>query len=175
MPHVNKQKVITKYAKQYHPAYLVETGTFMGDMVAAQLPFFEKLISIEITPHYYQKCVERFKGEPKVQIIHGDSGTVLRQLISEIKEPILFWLDGHWSGGDTGLGEKQSPIIEEIEAIFKSTVPNPIIIIDDYRLFVGDGEYPDFYELKRMVKKLNPSYSVEVEQDVITLLPTQIN
>src|SRR5579871_2622645 len=81
----------------------VETGTFWGAAVDAALSVgFKRAISIELQKHYYDRCKAHFAGDNRVQLILGDSAVELGPAISEIKEPITFWLDGHFSGGDTG-------------------------------------------------------------------------
>ena len=47
-PHVFKQSIIQDYQKKFNTKVLVESGTYLGDMIFAQLPFFDKLYSIEL-------------------------------------------------------------------------------------------------------------------------------
>ena len=52
------------------------------------------------------------------------------------KNNCVFFLDGHWSSGDTAKGEKDCPLIEECVGIDKTyKAKKGIVIIDDYRLF----------------------------------------
>lgn len=57
-PHAVKQKAIQWYAEQYGIKLLVETGTFLGDMVAAQLPYFSKIFSIELSQKLHRKATK---------------------------------------------------------------------------------------------------------------------
>ncbi len=47
-PHLVKQETISEYQKKFGYTTLIETGTFMGDMVDAQKTRFKNIISIEL-------------------------------------------------------------------------------------------------------------------------------
>jgi hypothetical protein len=99
--------------------------------------------------------------------LQGDSGNVLNQVLAEISQPALFWLDGHYSEGITAKGEKECPIIEELSCIFKSKRLNHLILIDDARLFIGRNDYPTIQELTDFIFKECPNASVDVSDDMI--------
>jgi hypothetical protein len=112
----------------------VETGTKDGDTTLALEPIFDHLYTIELSDYFYQRAVSRYSGN-KITFIRGDSGVELGFLLPAIKQNTVFFLDGHWSSGNTGRGQKDCPLIEEIEHIGKTFTPAAIIIIDDFRLF----------------------------------------
>lgn len=97
-PHVIKQEVIINFQKKYSIKILVETGTFWGEMIYAQRKNFEKIISIELLQKLYNAASKRFKKYKNIEIINGDSEEILNQIITQILEPAIFWLDGHYSG-----------------------------------------------------------------------------
>ena len=109
-PHIVKQMAIVEYRKKFHTEILVETGTYMGDMVEAQRDHFKKIYSIELSEKLFNKAQKRFKDHLHIKIVQGDSGTVLNKLMAEIDRPALFWLDGHYSGGITAKGDKECPV-----------------------------------------------------------------
>ena len=119
-PHIVKQMTITEYKDKYGYGVLVETGTFMGDMVEAQKKIFQKIFSIELEIDLANKAIKRFHNDKNVTIVQGDSGKVLPKILSDMNEPAIFWLDGHYSAGITAKGEKECPIFEELDAIFNS-------------------------------------------------------
>jgi hypothetical protein len=143
VPHPVKVRNILAVAELYGLRTLVETGTQAGATLAATLDYFDHLYSIEIYEPSVIAARKRFAAHSKVKIIEGDSATKLPELVKTISEPVLFWLDGHYSGKGTGMGEEHSPIVAEIKHILSLRPPGrDAIIIDDARLFVGQDGYP---------------------------------
>lgn len=166
-PHIVKQMTIAEYRDKYQYGVLVETGTYLGDMVDAQKKRFQKIFSIELGFELFKNATRRFKNDKNVTIVQGDSGKVLPKILSEINEPAIFWLDGHYSAGITAKGEKECPIFEELDAIFNSKRFNHILLIDDARCFIGEGDYPTIPQLTEYIKSKNEKYQVEVKNDII--------
>jgi hypothetical protein len=65
----------------------------------------------------------------------GDSSVVFKSLLPTITDKCIFFLDGHWSSGNTGKSEKDCPLNEEITQINDLFKQEAIIVIDDFRLF----------------------------------------
>jgi len=166
-PHLVKQMIIREFQKKYGCHVLVETGTYKGDMVQAQKKRFDKIYSVELSSELFEKAKERFRKDRNITILQGDSGKVLPFVLTQINEPAIFWLDGHYSSGITASGEKDCPIIEELEAIFQSKSFDHILLIDDARLFTGKGDYPTISKLTEFIKSRNPNYRVAIKDDVI--------
>lgn len=93
--------------------------------------------SFKIKREYYENA-KRHLSVSNVKFHLGDSYIVLNVLCEKITRPSVFFLDGHWSAGNTGKGSKDCPIMEELDAIVNKFTSNAIIIIDDCRLF-GQG------------------------------------
>lgn len=124
--------------KQNLNPVLVETGCYLGDGIQNALKAgFDTIISIEVSPYYYDKCRNRYKNNSDVSIVFGDSAKKLKDVVAEIDEPITYWLDGHFSGGNTGKGIVDFPIIEELKQIPYN--PKNIIIIDDINALESVG------------------------------------
>ena len=125
-----KQALIVDYALRHGCKDFVETGTWHGDTVAAVRPYFDLLYSIELSPVLHAQNEARFVGCHNVYLYQGDSGIVLKDLLTrlDLSRPKVFWLDAHPSGGDTvGL---TSPLESELDAIFQSGAKG-VILIDD--------------------------------------------
>ena len=166
-PHIVKQMTIQEYQDKYQYKVLVETGTYMGDMVESQKKRFRKIYSIELGIDLFDKATKRFKNDKNVTIVQGDSGKVLPDIILKLSEPAIFWLDGHYSAGITARGDKDCPIFEELDAILSNKNFEHILLIDDARCFIGEGDYPTIEELTNYVRNKNEKYQVDVKHDTI--------
>ncbi len=171
-PHRIKQKALIECRDQFGTRTLVETGTFRGDMMHALSDQFDQLYSIELSEQLFQKATERFRDRSHIEILQGDSGRVLGELVPKLKARTLFWLDGHYSAGETAKGEKDTPIYEELAHILNDQRFEHVVLIDDARLFGTDPGYPKVEEIKAFVAQRRPNYSLNIETDSIRLLPT---
>ncbi len=169
-PHVLKQEVIREFQKEYSIKILVETGTYRGEMVYAQRNYFEKLISIELSEELYDIARKRLKDIKNINLIRGDSAQILVDLIKEIDQPAIFWLDGHYSGFETAKGDLETPVSRELEIILGSHL-NHILLIDDARMFNGENDYPEIRQLKDIVNSKKKNYQIAVEDDIIRIYP----
>lgn len=168
-PNEVKYLLIQSYGERFSINTLIETGTLRGGMIAANKDHFKKIISIELADHFYEYAKKRFSSYPHISIIQGDSGKVLPDILQHISDPCLFWLDGHYSGGNTAKGELETPIVEELHHILNHHVKNHVILIDDARLFTGKNDYPTIHELKRLVMKNGKNRTFEVKDDMIRI------
>ena len=171
-PHQVKQMVIEEYQKRYGCSVLVETGTYLGDMVEAQENNFKRIISIELDQHLYERAKHNFRKKSHITIYQGDSSKILPQIMPTITENALFWLDGHYSEGFTAKGDKETPIYEELEVIFQDSTHDHILLIDDARLFTGQRDYPTIEELSDFIRGQNKDYIIEVKDDIIRAVPS---
>jgi len=173
-PHIVKVRVLQAYARRSGYSCLVETGTYLGDMVASIKDSFTAVHSIELDSFLAKRATKLFAPYLQVQIHQGDSGKVLPKLLKQLQQPAIFWLDAHYSGGITAKGVQETPIVQELEAIFALSRYENIIVIDDARHFGVMPDYPQLQEFIRYFKKKHPSYSVQVENDSIQLWPSRL-
>ena len=164
-----KQLTVKSYAREHNCDTLVETGTYYGAMIYAQIPNFKRIYSIELNKEFWATQHNRFKKYPAITILQGDSGIVLHEIVPKLDGVSLFWLDAHYSGGHTAKGTKDCPIYEELDAIFTS-VSNHILLIDDARCFDGTSDYPTIEDLSRCVISKKPKSKIEVKYDIIRII-----
>lgn len=168
-PPAFKQSVVLGYGHRFGLQTLVETGTFMGDTVAAGLTHFGRIYSVELSAELARLAAERFQSDPHVSILRGDSASVLPTILAQIEVPCLFWLDGHYSGGITALGSAVTPILAELESVLAHPVKTHVILIDDARDFRPEKNHPTLEELRAFVAARRPDLLLEVEDDIIRL------
>lgn len=168
-PHPLKQTTVKAYARAFSLSTLVETGTYLGEMIKATRGTFRHIISIELDPHLYDRAQQWLAEPGHVTIVEGDSAVVLPRILREIARPCLFWLDAHHSGVLTARGSIESPVLPELQAILSHPVAGHVVLIDDAHEFVGQGGYPTIPELRALVGERRPGWVCQVEDDIIRL------
>lgn len=119
----------------------IETGTYRGDGIAlAMAAGFERIISIDIDEQNTEFCKSRFDfrkndgiiGRSRITLVTGSSPRVLPEILSEIREPCLFWLDAHaqYLEGEADF-EDDYPLLDELEIIYHWGRKGSTIMVDD--------------------------------------------
>lgn len=170
-PSAYKQELLRTYARAYELNILVETGTYLGEMIEAMLNDFTEISSIELSNDLYARAKERFQENTNVNLFQGDSGQILPKMLKKVRQPALFWLDAHYSSGITSKGALNTPIIDELEIISRHPIKNHLILIDDSRLFVGKDDYPTLIQVRQMVDAFWPNSHLVDRHDVIRIQP----
>jgi hypothetical protein len=169
-PGLVKLYVCRAYARSFGLRLFVETGTYLGETAEWMARAGFRVWTIELDAALYYKAQSRLARYPGVTVIKGDSAEILPRLLDQLDEPALFWLDAHWSGEETARGAVDSPVMCEVDAIFRHKVTGHVILIDDARLFLGRNGYPYLDDLLRMVRS-SRCYRAEVSTDIIRIVP----
>lgn len=170
-PYAYKICLLAYFALKYKTKIFVETGTYMGDTVDSLKYFFKKLYTVEMNKKLYINAAKYFKGYRKIEVIRGDSGIILPKILKNIHEPSLFWLDAHYCGEGTARGNKDTPIMKEINYLIKVQKYCHIVLIDDARLFDGTHSYPTYKWFKSHIEKKWKGMKVEKRYDIIRITP----
>jgi hypothetical protein len=183
------------------PTVFIETGTFKGGVPQMMLDDgtfnqWKKIYTIELNEEMCKIASKRYslyeEGKPfdrdtdekdetfngrkeffdgKLVLVQGDSAEKLNEVLSEINEPCVFWLDAH-AGAKEGYarGEVDCPLIQELEAISKHSIKNHVITVDDASLLgqvqYNNGEvvcdYSDITKerVESILNNINPKFSV---------------
>lgn len=140
-PSVVKQATLLNYVIASGYRRFVETGTYLGETTRIIADLDLEIDTIELGANLYDRAVPLFADRPKVRLHLGDSTRLLPTILRDLPEPAVFWLDGHFSSGNTARGDKVTPIQEELLALEAHPVRDHIILVDDIRGF-GGNDYP---------------------------------
>jgi hypothetical protein len=166
-----KHSLILEYARAHALRTFVETGTYTGETVDAVRAQFERVWTIELEPTLADLARLRFAPFPEISVLQGDSTDKLRDVLAQLHEPALFWLDGHVSTGKSARGEDPSPVLRELELILLHPVRAHVVLIDDARLLTGRDGWPALERLLELIDQRRPDLDVEVSNDVIRAVP----
>ncbi len=167
-----KWKILKKHGKKYGIKNFIETGTFGGSTIRELSKHFEKLYSIELDPTLFYQSKGNLHDLNNVKLLKGDSGEKIKEVLDELKEPAIFWLDAHYSGEGTARASKDTPVVEELNNILENGNKQNIIIIDDARCFNGENYYPTIKEMDSIVNSFQ-SHNLKVEKDIIIIKPIE--
>lgn len=151
----------------------VETGLYDGENISAlftkgYLKDIDTAYSIELNGDFIDEAYKKFPflKESNVQLINADSGSILNTITSRNnKKKIFFWLDAHYSGGDTSKSDEygECPIIAEVESI-KNLEKKPTIIIDDLGCFLCNTTfyYNNWPKIEEIIDIANKYFEFKV-------------
>lgn len=152
----------------------IETGTYIGEGVKKAISSgFTKIISIELDKKRYEICKNKFENNDNVEIILGDSGKVLPNILKNINQPCTFFLDAHYCVDNAEISEKWCPLNEELDAIRNHHIKNHTILVDDIRCMDNSGlmvnNINDYFKIneikiKEVIHKFNDIYLKTKEQ-----------
>jgi hypothetical protein len=120
------------------PRVFVETGTYRGRTTEVAAECFDVVHTIELSNKWYRATKHRLRHFANVHCHFGDSAKVLDQLVKTIDEPVVFFLDAHYSGGSTAHGQEEVPLLRELKIIGTRRHAD-MIIVDDARLMGEKG------------------------------------
>lgn len=141
------------------PIY-IETGTDAGTSLSmAAKSGYKNITTIDIVECNEAKA--RVSMYSNIKFVKGDSAVVLPDLIKDINEQIVFYLDAHYMGQEY----KDLPLIKELTTIAQHPIKNHVIIIDDVRLFNHMGI--NLLNLTQEIQKININYNIYTADDHI--------
>lgn len=159
-------------------SFAIEGGTFLGGTARFLAAEFDSVYTIEKSDVMYAEAKRNLLGVANVDLLQGDTREHL-EAISAVKDNCLFWLDSHWSGGDTYGEGDECPLLEELKVLFASPMQNYAILIDDARLFLAPPPKPHDFEawpgLRELFNVIPTEFDFIVHDDVIFLTPKRID
>lgn len=164
--HDGRAAMLRTIAARYGLGTLVETGTATGEMLLKLAGDFDLLVSIELAVPYFQVARQRTAHLPHVRLLNGDSERLLPDVVEELTEPALFFLDGHYSGPGTGRGRADTPVRAELDIICSGDVPH-VVVVDDARGFGVWRDYPPSGWVEGRASDWGYSFAVELDAFVL--------
>jgi hypothetical protein len=173
------QQVVIDLARLNHSTVFVETGTFHGGTARWASNHFERVHTIERAESLYKlhsSELARIKG---VVPHSGDSREILPQIIRTLDgQRAVYWLDGHWSGGETFGQHDECPLLDELACL--SSRAEDIILIDDARLFLcapptphNPAQWPTLPDIVNVLPTSARRPLVQIVDDVIFIVPDE--
>lgn len=167
-----KLEVLRAYRQWSGAKVFVETGTYRGYTTSYMQPEFEKVYTIELHAERVKQAREKFADCPNVKVIEGNSAEKIVEVLAELDQPAMFWLDSHACGADTAEAKKEYvPILDELGAILDHRVDGHKILVDDVRYFVGAMGYPTMDRMRRFVAARRPDWVFDVAMDITRIHP----
>jgi hypothetical protein len=170
------EQIVLHLAERYRIGSFVETGTFLGNTAAWAARHFEQVYTVEFSETIYHQAAARHASIKNISFLYGDTRARLAEIVPLLGGPSLFWLDAHWSGGQTYGESDECPLLDEIDAIDRMR-DDSFILIDDARLFLAPPPRPhraeQWPDLATVLAKLNQRAEryVVVLEDVIVATP----
>jgi hypothetical protein len=154
----------------------VETGTYRGLTARALASLFENVITIELSRSIHEQATNALRDLPNVETVQGHSSDVLVGVARQ-DTPTLYFLDGHWSGGNTAGSGDECPVLKELGAIGPGN-QDDCIVIDDARLFTSapplphdPAQWPTLVEVFDAIRSQRPSHTVTLLSGQVIAVP----
>jgi hypothetical protein len=170
------KKLVLLIREHFSVTIFIETGTFKGRTSVWAAGHFHDVYTIENSRQLFDAAASTLGAYRNIHLLFGNSALQLKNVIEELNQPALFWLDAHWCGGLTYGDDDPCPLLDEIN-IIKQSSHSHIIMIDDARFFLKPPPHPQNSELwpglKEILDILNRDdrYFTFVSEDVIVSLP----
>lgn len=165
-PHYMKQATLLRHSVPN--SLVIESGTYRGSTSRYFRRHGFEVVTIEVHRPLYDRYSPGLKRRG-IDARFGDSALELPLVLEAHKgvEALTVFLDGHYSGGATGMGLEPVPAVKEFEAIALFCQAHReaavTVMVDDFRLFMpgGDPSYPTKQVLMDFNSTIGGEWSVE--------------
>lgn len=134
------RNLMNRYPQYSDIKSFIETGTQFGLTIFEMSKFFDNCTTIELSEGHWSNAVEKAKQKnvTNINFVLGDSAEKLNEVLKDVNEGCVFFLDGHHCGKTTDSlatkGDIEVPLYEELKSINELHNFDSLIIIDDSRL-----------------------------------------
>lgn len=148
----------------------VETGTYLGGTAFRCSRVFERVYTIELDAAIAAKARRNLSSRSNVRLIEGDAVPELRTLLErgDVDNAVVF-LDGHFSGGETALGDAPEPAVDAVELLGRHRDRIAAVIVDDFRTFGVEAGTPPKSQLIASIEKHlpHPEFTLAIQNDQV--------
>lgn len=175
-PHsYSKLRNIRSVARRTGATQMIETGTYLGNTAMRCAPRFERVYTIELDEKLASRAAAYLCKRHNVEVIQGDALVEVPKILARSGvERLLIYLDGHFSGGATALGDRPEPACDEIEVLgqFKNKIRG--IVVDDFRCFGVERGWPSKSALLRSIEThFGGEFEILVHLDQVLVMRIQ--
>ena len=168
-PHsLSKFRQLLAVGKRTDARTFVETGTFLGYTARRASKYFDRVITIELVSELYEQAKLSLADRTNIECVLGDCNSLLPEILDRADvSDCLIYLDGHFSGGVTGMTDIPEPAIDEIRTIGRFRDKVASVVIDDFRTFTGVDDMPTKSSLIRSIEEYLPEFEIKVHLDQV--------
>jgi hypothetical protein len=171
------KELFEEIRKAYGIQTFVETGTYLGGTTFWASQLYRTVYTVEFAREIFESTSQKYASVRNINFLFGHSKDKLAQIVAELHEPAIFWLDAHWSGENTyGIGD-ECPLLEEI-AIINSSPCEHFLFIDDARMFLSPPpapcvyqQWPDITSIVLASRRQNRDPYIVAVADVLVAVP----
>lgn len=173
------KEIVIELARVNMSTIFVETGTFSGETGRWASKYFEVVHTIELSENLYNSNSNELTQIKQVKTHLGDSRDILPKIVKNIgNQKAVYWLDAHWSGGETDGESDECPLLDELACLSNRT--EDIILIDDARLFLcapplphNPSQWPTISDIVAVLLKSDKKPFTQILDDVIFIIPNE--
>lgn len=114
------EEIVLEIASHFGIETFVETGTYKAVTALWASRHFKNVFTVEAADGLYKEAIAQHGHIAHLHFIKGNSRDALSELavnFNQTHKKALFWLDAHWSGGET-YGEKdECPLLDELRVV----------------------------------------------------------
>jgi hypothetical protein len=161
-----KLRILRSLLKLHQPdTSFIAAGTCVADAVARIRRLGHPVISIERDAAVYEQVQRRFRDDPDVVLVRGDSVYELSQVLSGLARPAMLWLDD-----DSSRRRSEHPIFSSLAEMQEQPIRSHSLLINNAASFDGRNSRPDVLEVLAAIRAINPAYRIKLEGDMIVAL-----
>lgn len=139
------RKIRDGHPLEVAPRVFVETGTQHAETARFARQVYEVVETIELSDALYRTASARYGGDG-IRFHHGDSATLLPEILESYQEPVCVYLDAHWYPSKGVVGQYAFPLWRELAILASRPYPD-IVVVDDVHSFGRAEPTPEWKDV----------------------------